>query len=38
MSNLWERRIRNLRPQSYDIALAICVAIGLAAAYPMLWQ
>jgi uncharacterized protein (DUF2062 family) len=32
---LFERRIKLLRPQSYDIAVAIAVAIGMAAAYPM---
>jgi hypothetical protein len=37
MTDIWERRIKRLRPQSYDIALAICAAIGLAA-YPLLWQ
>jgi len=37
MSNSWERRIRALRPQSYDIAVAVAVAVGLAAAFPLLW-
>jgi len=35
VSNRWERRIRAL--QSYDIAVAIVVAVGMAAAYPLLW-
>jgi hypothetical protein len=32
---LAERHIKLLRPQSYDIAIAIAFAVGLAAAYPM---
>ncbi len=32
----WEQRIRMLRPQSYDIGIAIAVAVGAVAAYPFL--
>jgi hypothetical protein len=33
----FERRIKLLRPQSYDIAVAIAVAIGMAASYSLPW-
>jgi hypothetical protein len=35
----WERRIRATRPQSYDIAIAIALAVaaGMAASYPSFW-
>lgn len=33
MSARWERHVRTF--QSYDIAVAIAVAVGLAAAWPL---
>jgi len=34
VSHRWERHIRTF--QSYDIAIAVVVAVGLAAAWPLL--
>jgi hypothetical protein len=31
----WERRVRPLRPQSYDMGIAIGIAVGMAAAYTL---
>jgi len=31
----WERRLMSLRPQSYDVGIAISIAVGIAATYTL---